>query len=575
MRNAPAPLLAALLLAGACSDPLLPPGDLPDAGPRPDLSGPDPSAPLFAPDHIVEVDIRISPADWDTLRMQTRTITDILTNCFKGPFPDPFTYFPGTVTVDGQTLQNVGVRKKGFLGSLDSDRPSIKLKFDEYVNGQKLAGLKNFTLNNSRQDPSFIHQCLAYQTFTAAGVPASRCNFAHVKVNGSDLGLYVHVESGSKEFLARHYIDPEGNLYEGTLSDFRDGWTTTFELKTNEAKNDRTDLAPVVTALEEASDDDLLAKLDPVVDVDRFLTFWAVESLVAHWDGYTGDANNFFAYHNPTTGRFEFLPWGPDATFTHRAPVIPNGPQSVLAVSLLARRLYLNGPTRDRYIVRLREVLAHAWNEAALGAEIDRMEKLIRSIADPQGNRGVAGQIEAVRDFVSRRRGEIESEISNGPPGWSAALREAPCLQIIGDVAGSMQTTWGTVGMPNPLGIGSGTLSGTINGAALDVMKAGAVAGVDPKAMQPAQAQVAVVGAMRDGSATVVAFAMPPARVQPNATVQIDLQNVGAGVYRVNMQTGKVDPIGGLLEGALHFGQAGTTQGATVTATFTGKVVKQ
>jgi hypothetical protein len=36
------------------------------------------------------------------------------------------------------------------------------------------------TLNNNKQDPSAIHQCLGYAVFADAGVPAPRCNFAHV-----------------------------------------------------------------------------------------------------------------------------------------------------------------------------------------------------------------------------------------------------------------------------------------------------------------------------------------------------------------------------------------------------------
>jgi len=49
------------------------------------------------------------------------------------------------------------VRKKGFLGSLDAESPSLKLKFDEYIPGPALLG-SGFTLNNSKQDPSLIRQ---------------------------------------------------------------------------------------------------------------------------------------------------------------------------------------------------------------------------------------------------------------------------------------------------------------------------------------------------------------------------------------------------------------------------------
>ena len=48
--------------------------------------------------------------------------------------------------------------------------------------------------------------------------------------------------------------------------------------------------------------------MDAVFDVDAFLTFWAVEVLVAHMDGYSGNANNFYLYHDPTSGRLRFQP---------------------------------------------------------------------------------------------------------------------------------------------------------------------------------------------------------------------------------------------------------------------------
>jgi spore coat protein CotH len=184
---------------------------------------PDPSAPVFDPTRVIEVEVEIAAADWDVLRAHSRTINDIFGACLMEPFADPFTYFPATVTIDGRRMEQVGIRKKGFLGSLDPDKPSLLIQFDEYVE-RPFFGLRSFTVNNSKQDPSFIRQCLTYQTFAAAGVPASRCNFAHVRVNGMDLGSFVHVEGGNKDFLGRHFDDPDGNLYEGTLSDFRAGW---------------------------------------------------------------------------------------------------------------------------------------------------------------------------------------------------------------------------------------------------------------------------------------------------------------------------------------------------------------
>jgi hypothetical protein len=163
----------------------------------------DPTAPLFDPSHIVEVRIDMVPGDWDQLRQQTRSIFDLLAgDCLAAPFPSPFTYFVGTVSVDGQTLTGVGIRKKGFIGSLSTEKPSLKLKFDHTTTSQRAFGTDDMTLNNAKQDPALVRQCLGYAAFARAGLPGPRCNFAHVVVNGADLGVFVHVEAVDKDLLA-------------------------------------------------------------------------------------------------------------------------------------------------------------------------------------------------------------------------------------------------------------------------------------------------------------------------------------------------------------------------------------
>ena len=77
----------------------------------------------------------------------------------------------------------------------------------------QIHGTRRFTLNNAKQDPSLIRQCLGFALFAQAGVPAPRCNFAHVTVNGHDLGIYANVEEVRKPMLARHFADDDGNLY--------------------------------------------------------------------------------------------------------------------------------------------------------------------------------------------------------------------------------------------------------------------------------------------------------------------------------------------------------------------------
>ena len=173
----------------------------------------------FETDAILYVDIEMAPDDFDTLRYEGRTINQVVKGCGKADYE--YTVFEAAVTVADTRFENVGVRKKGYLGSLSPARPSFKIDLAEFVPGQAWDGERRFTLHNDRQDPSHTHQCMSYAAFTAAGVPAPRCSLARVSINGVDLGIYTSVESIKKPFLEQHFDDPSGDLYEGQVADFR------------------------------------------------------------------------------------------------------------------------------------------------------------------------------------------------------------------------------------------------------------------------------------------------------------------------------------------------------------------
>ena len=379
------------------------------------------AAPLFAPDRVLEVSIEMAPADWEALRAQTRTGEDLLErpDCLGSPFPNPFTYFPATVTVDGELLDMVAVRKKGFIGSLDAGKPSLKISVDEADPERSFHGLEKITLNNSIQDPSYVDQCIAYALFDRAGMPAPRCNYAHVTVNGQALGTYVHVESVEDELLDHHFGSSSGNLYEGTLSDFLPAWSGTFEKKNNQAAGDWSDIDAVIAAAA-APDPELLAALDQVIDLDGFIRFWALESLIRHWDGYAGNINNFWLYADG--GRLHFLPWGADQVLFDRNPVQGDeAPTSVYATGILAYRLYRHPEGRQRYLAAMRDLLAEVWDEAWILGEIDRMAALIGpGIASQEFGPAVMSR----REFVMGRRAAVREDLG---AEWSYDLRQPFC----------------------------------------------------------------------------------------------------------------------------------------------------
>lgn len=471
----------------------------------------------FSREHVLRVDVTMAPSDWASLCAQRRSLFALLgEGCMSGPAPGVFTWFRADLEIDGRVVRDVGVRKKGFLGSLDAERPSLRVELDEFVDGQKLDGLERLTLNNGKQDVSRLRQCLAYDLFREAGVAAPRCSFAHVTVNRVDLGLYVHVEPVRKPFLRQWFGElagdrdaGDGALWEGQLSDFRTGWLDTFEAK-HEAMGpaEQALLEGVATAME-GDDDGLIERLDAVLDLEQFIAFWAVEALTAHWDGYAGNTNNFFVYAAPEGSadrRLRFIPWGVDQTFVDPRPF--GGTRAVLATGALARRLYLHPEGRRRFEARLREMLVTIWDEEALLATIETWSALVRPHREPGSREAGDAAISELADFIVTRRDDIEGALDNPTAGFPAPLRGTLCLDEDGTVSATFATTWGTLEIENLFLTGSGTfVLESPSLPELPVTMVGAKAGYSAES----QAGQLVIGAAISGGGFVAAIVDLPA----------------------------------------------------------------
>jgi spore coat protein CotH len=133
----------------------------------------DPTASMYDPTRVISIAINMDVDHWNQLRAQERTFVSLFGgDCLAQPFNSPFSWFPAQLTIDGQLRNNIGVRKKGFLGSLDRVKPALKIDMSQFQANDPVYGLKKLTLNNAKQDPSLIRQCIGYQLFARAGVPA-------------------------------------------------------------------------------------------------------------------------------------------------------------------------------------------------------------------------------------------------------------------------------------------------------------------------------------------------------------------------------------------------------------------
>lgn len=376
---------------------------------------------LFPTDRVLEIQIHVDKGDWKKLRAQSRTFQMALNASRKrGTFEKPFSYFEADVTIDGVTFPGVGIRKKGFLGSLSFSRPSLKIKLNHGQPDASIGGLSKLTLNNNQQDSSLASQYLTYSLFHAAGVPAPRLAFARLTVNGKYLGIYSNVESVREQLLKRAFGSADGVLFEGAIVDFFKGWVRGFQHKRGDKVRGQTRIQELIDVLADAEDADLEAELAGLVDLDSFYKFWALEGLLGFWDGYTGNKNNFFCYLHPETNRFHFMPWGADMAFMKFNPERRDrdAPVSVHLSALLPYRLYQLESGRRRYELELRKLLKEQWDVKALHAECRRIEALLEPHLG-RVQRRMPDWIDDLRDFIEDRPEDILDEIEGGMPVWT------------------------------------------------------------------------------------------------------------------------------------------------------------
>ncbi|MBL8911968.1 MAG: CotH kinase family protein, partial [Archangium sp.] len=447
--------------------------------------------------------------------------------------------------------------------------PSLKLKFDDFIADQEVSGLDSLTLNNAQQDPSVIRQCLGYDLFRKAGLVAPRCNYAHVFMNGVDLGIYANVEGIDKDLLKRHFADKGGNLYEGTLSDFNADFINTFDLKDD--KTNRTDLNQVLAAMT-ASDADLLNRLNAVMDTDQFIDFWAMETLVRHWDGYAGNTNNFFLYNDPATNKFVWIPWGADAVF-YMGPVTADQPEGPLVRGDLARRLYNIPAVRTQFIARLRLFLDQVFVEVQLTSEINRMQALVTPHLHPIQASQFATGLGEVRTFVMNRRARLNTILMN-PPAAPTTSRPSPCMERLGTFSSDFSTTWGTLGAMNPFATGPATFNLSIDAGIGPWVLTGASAGLDTQGNDGPRVGINLVGAQTDGGFTAAVIRMVPQLYPPPPGTNPGSFDLFTRVgYVIQFRGGQIVPVALFGNGTLSFNDAGVTDGGVVSGSITTEVL--
>ncbi len=336
----------------------------------------------------------------------------------------------------------VGLRLKGKAGSFRplGEKSAFKVKFNEFVSGQKFLGLKKMTLNNMAQDPSMVHETLSYEAFRAVGVLGSRTGYAFVRLNGEPLGVYLNIEDLDDVGLEKRFgeFDDPQHIYEGEYGiDVRAEDVEDFEVDEGDDE-DLGDLEALVAAVADTLAPDWSERLAPHADLEQMTRMWAVENYIGHWDGYAGAPddeehdlpNNYYLFSN-AAGRFQMLPWGTDQTWELHGPFDTSFDDGG---GLLFNGCLVDLSCAEDYSAAATEVL-----ETFATLDLDRTARCTAQLlapwqaleeepVRPYDSGQIDDAVVATREFIAARPGELAEWLGAEAP--EVLSEDEPCGQV-------------------------------------------------------------------------------------------------------------------------------------------------
>ena len=271
-----------------------------------------PGEEIFDTSYVHE--IRVTFSDTNFWQIMTNNYNNNQVNGVPTDVP----YLEGTISIDGNILDSVGVRQKGFSSHFASNelKKSLKLDFNEFISGQNYDGMKKINLNNGVGDPAMQRDILAFDMMREAGIRAPRAAYARVFINETYWGLYLILEQVDKTFVENNFVSGDGDLYKNI------GWTSlewngenpnnyaeSIALRTNKTTSDFSDFIEFVDILNNSSDTDFADSIVSVFNVDYYLRVLAIDVMTDNWDSYLQHGRNFYLYHEPVSDQMFWIPW--------------------------------------------------------------------------------------------------------------------------------------------------------------------------------------------------------------------------------------------------------------------------
>jgi hypothetical protein len=180
--------------------------------------------------------------------------------------------------------------------------------------------------------------------------------------------------------------------------------------------NDFSDLKALAAAAQEADPVKRMERLDKVLDLDRFISFIAMELMTWHWDGYALKRNNYRVFHDLSTGKMVFFPHGMDQMFWD-----PNGPLLPPPAweGMVGQKLVTTTQGKRRYLERVGMLLTNVFKVQELTNRVNELQQRIRPVLasiDPNMAAAHDGAVNNLRNQIIARARTLTRVVSLPPP---------------------------------------------------------------------------------------------------------------------------------------------------------------
>ncbi|MFL5331489.1 MAG: CotH kinase family protein [Gemmataceae bacterium] len=369
-----------------------------------------------------------------------------------GNFGFDFTYVPGTVVIDGETVANIAVRFKGnssYMVSARGIKHPFRFDFNRFESGKTFHDLKALSLANNAMDESQLRETLAYECFHEAGVPYSRSALAVVSLDVPEkyehkfLGVYTVVEPVDKTFLNHRFGSHDGLLLKPErlpdLDDFGENWAkyqARYFPKGNASKQQKARLYELAHLVHKANEAEFAERIGTLLDVDEFLRFIACETLLANLDSFLTVGHNFYLYLDSKTDRFVFIPWDHNHAFGTFPMTGKPSQQADLSIlhpysgpNTLIERVLAIPANKAAYLKKIKTLAATAFAPETLHKKIDHYEAMIaeakarerkagNSVARPPRMPGGFGGEMPLKEFITERAKSVQAQLAEEKKGY-------------------------------------------------------------------------------------------------------------------------------------------------------------